>query len=111
MSRRVAIRKRVLGVLLTLAVCYAIAIGVMLSSDAYRISREYVLSSDQIQAVLGPLVAVGFTPRAGMRFNWDSIQAHYVLNALSVDSHRSKVLVSLRYMNGQWQVVDWKIVQ
>ena len=104
-------RRRVLGGLLTLAVSYMIAIGVLLSSDAYRISRKYVLNSDEIQAVLGPLVAVGFTPRAGMRLTWQSPEAHYVLNTLSVDRRRSKVLVSLRYLNGQWQVVDYKIIQ
>lgn len=110
-SRWVVVRRRVFGVLLTLAVSYMIAIGVLLSSDAYRTSREYVLNSDEIQAELGPLVAVGFTPRAGMRFQWNSYEAYYVLNTLSVDRRRSKVFVSLRYVDGQWQVVDHEILQ
>lgn len=110
-SRWVVVRRRIVGILLTLAVSYLIAIGVLLSSDAYRTSREYVLNSDEIQAELGPLVAVGFTPRAGIRFQWSSCEAYYVLNALSADRRRRKVFVDLRYANGQWQVVDYKIVQ
>jgi hypothetical protein len=109
--RWAAVRRRIPGILFMLAVSYIIAIGVLLSSDAYRTSREYVLNSDEIQAELGPLVAVGFTPRAGMRFQWNSYGAYYVLNVLSVDRRRSKVFVDLRYVNGQWQVVDYKIIQ
>lgn len=109
--RWAAVRRRIPSILLMLAASYIIAIGVLLSSDAYRTAREYVLNSDEIQAELGPLVAVGFTPRAGMRFQWDSCEAYYVLNALSIDRRRSKVFVDLRYVNGQWQVVDYKIIQ
>lgn len=109
-SRWAAIRRRIPGILLALAVSYMIAIGVLLSSDAYRTSREYVMNSDEVRAELGTLAAVGFTPRAGMRFGWNSFEAYYVLNALSVDGRRSKVFVDLRYVNGQWHVVGCKTI-
>jgi hypothetical protein len=99
----------IVGIFILLFISYVGSIAMVLGSDAYRVAKEFVLNSDEIQTVLGPIRDAGFTPKASIEYAGSRGEAYYYLN-VATDTKVQKIYVELEKIDDTWEVKRYRIL-
>lgn len=95
-------------------IAYGSSFAVILSSDAYKTAKQYVLHSEEIEEKIGKPEQVNIDfyilPRGSISVAGGKGTAHYYLNVFT-NGKIFQIYTELRKIENKWEVIDYQILK